>query len=290
MSKKYQGLIIVKTVNGNWNAGFDGLPKNYFNDDGEMVMFASDKALKYAIRQKLRETNPRIFYSKEMRYDESKKTLVPMTSKEKFEKVTGLVIDKKPDMVKIIPELYKFEDIKYFGALLAVKDSSIGLTGKVQISTAINVDKESVIITDDIIAPFASKSGNDQTTIGKQVFADETHHVYQFYINPELKDSCVPDELQTVLTEEDIERFLEAASTAVTDLNTCSKNGSKNELLLLIESPSGELVNLDHRMVSVIRSTEDSKTKIAIKLPKLPEGATLRIINGYDVEVDIVEE
>ena len=51
MEKSYNGLLVVKARNGNFNAGFDGNPRTL--PDG--TIFATDKALKYCIREYLAE-------------------------------------------------------------------------------------------------------------------------------------------------------------------------------------------------------------------------------------------
>ena len=47
IKESYNGLLIVKARNGNFNAGFDGNPRTL--PDG--TIFATDKALKYCIRE-----------------------------------------------------------------------------------------------------------------------------------------------------------------------------------------------------------------------------------------------
>lgn len=49
IDKSYNGLLIIKAKNGNFNAGFDGNPRNL--PDG--TIFATDKALKYCLREYL---------------------------------------------------------------------------------------------------------------------------------------------------------------------------------------------------------------------------------------------
>ena len=56
------GCVVVKAINSNYNADFSGQPRTLPNG----VVYATDKALKYTIRNYVRTINPtlNIFYFK----------------------------------------------------------------------------------------------------------------------------------------------------------------------------------------------------------------------------------
>ena len=53
------GAVLVKAITANYNADFTGSPRTLPNG----VVYATDKALKYCIRNYLKQNNETIFYT-----------------------------------------------------------------------------------------------------------------------------------------------------------------------------------------------------------------------------------
>ena len=187
--KRVFGCAIVKANNSNYNADFSGQPRTLPNG----VVYATDKALKYSIKNFLKEfysDNEFVFYFK--RINEAKKEdAVPFSLMEAFcsrnptlaeivipkskkkekkenaeegdddtnseSKITVRLKASKPEVAKA---LLGCIDIRLFGATFAMKGTekkdnvSVSIHGPVQITHGVNIWHENNFYSEQIMSPF----------------------------------------------------------------------------------------------------------------------------------------
>ena len=145
------GCVVVKAINSNYNADFSGQPRTLPNG----VVYATDKALKYTIRNYVRTINPtlNIFYFKTLN-----ENLNPLSLDDKYIKLFG-DYPKKNTKETVARNLLSCIDIRLFGATFAGK-TNISLHGPVQVDHGVNKWKENNIFTEQILSPFSNKSDN----------------------------------------------------------------------------------------------------------------------------------
>lgn len=114
------GCVVVKAINSNYNADFSGQPRTLPNG----VVYATDKALKYTIRNYVRTINPtlNIFYFKTLN-----ENLNPLSLDDKYIKLFG-DYPKKNTKEIVARNLLSCIDIRLFGATFAGK-TNISLSG-----------------------------------------------------------------------------------------------------------------------------------------------------------------
>lgn len=231
------GAVIIKSVNSNWNADFTHSPRTL--PDG--TVYATDKALKYAIRNYIKKnyTDEKVFFFKKMKED-----IKPVTLDENYVEMFGEL--KKPDKKsliedrkKVISNLLNCIDIRLFGATFASKGYNFSLHGPLQINHAIDKFGEFEIYSEQIMSPFrnSGKDDSDQSTLGNQTNLKEGHYVYHFSINPSnLYDFyALLDESSAQLSDEDIDKLIEAMNSGVTILDSSRKIGSENEATIFVK-------------------------------------------------------
>ena len=202
------GCVVVKAINSNYNADFSGQPRTLPNGK----VYATDKALKYLIKNYLREMNEeRVFYFKTLNDN-----LNPISLDETYQKYFGdypKAKGKDKGQVKkaIAQNLLSCLDIRLFGATFA-GETNISLHGPLQINHGMNVWHEDNIYTEQITSPFSNKANDPDaekgmTTIGRQSRLEEGHYMHHFSINPQnLKDvASLVGESAQMLSVEDIE-------------------------------------------------------------------------------------
>jgi len=278
-NKRVFGCVIIKSINSNYNADFTHQPRTL--PDG--VVYATDKALKYTIRNYLNKvyTQEKIFYFKRLNEELNPLDLIGMY-KEIFK--SDIEKDTKD---KILSNLLGCLDVKCFGATFAPKGDkqkgkNISIHGPVQINHGVNRFPENNIYSEQIMSPFSnpkekkgkelnSESENTEpgmTTLGSQSKLQEGHYVHHFSINPlNLKDhfellNKSPDQKVGLLTE-DIEKLKEAMRRGATYYDSASKAGTENELLLWVELKENSKAVLPNftELVKVIRN-ENNKVNI----------------------------
>jgi len=243
--KRCYGIVIVKSENSNFNADFTGNPRRL--PDSKSTIYATDKALKYAIRKYWVDAGKPVFVWKTFRGE--KDAYLPLTLEERYMAMKELL--KKESPLDIFAECI---DTKLFGITFAMKskkaeeNKNISLTGPVQITYGVNRFEENIIFSNDILSPYASESGDKSSTIGNENKAKEIYYVYDFVINPQnllnhYENNPEVREKMTV-TVEDIAALKEAFKYAVTNLNSASKVGSENVLSLFITLPENSLAQL----------------------------------------------
>lgn len=221
-----------------------------------------------------------------MKLSESKGTvsLVPRSLKERYEHLFN-VEDLKDckDSKEVLINLFNALDVKNFGATFAESKNNISITGAVQIGQGFNKYDGTNPEEQQILSPFrdGSKESADSeeaknSTLGTKIVSNEAHYFYPFTINPmaynEYKELGVTDGY----TQEDYERFKQAALVSATSFATNSKVGCENEFALFVETEKDlYLPNLSE----FIRFTKDEKNVIEINCDKLINSLKDRIKN-----------
>ena len=253
MDKRVYGVIGISSKMANWNADFTGYPKTTSNGE----VFGSDKALKYPMKKMWDENGEKVLYIKSMtlisKNDKKTKStevsLVPRTLKERYEllfNVTDLKMVK--DQTEVYKNLFNAIDVKNFGATFAEEGNNISITGAVQIGQGLNKYEETQADEQQILSPFRDskdlekkqKNKKDDedveeaknSTLGTKIVSTEAHYFYPFSINPLAYKDYVALGFTNGYTEEDYNKFKEAALVSATSYATNAKLGCENEFAL----------------------------------------------------------
>ena len=200
---------------------------------------------------------------------------MPRTLKERYEYIFGVEDMKKDKDIKVIlKNLFSAIDVKNFGSTFAEADANISITGAVQIGQGFNLYNGSETQEQNILSPFKdpkaaekNKEGKDakNSTLGTKIVSDEAHYFYPFVINPRVYDSFEQLGVTEGYTEEDYQKFKEAALKGTTSFATNSKVGCENEFGLFIETePTLYLPNLD-KYVTFIKGEEKNTIQVNVK-------------------------
>lgn len=281
------GCVVVKAINSNYNADFSGQPRTL--PSGKV--YATDKALKYLIKNYLREMNEeKVFYFKTLNDN-----LNPISLDETYLKYFGdypkAKGKDKAQVKKVIAQnLLSCLDIRLFGATFA-GETNISLHGPLQINHGMNIWHEDNIYTEQITSPFSNKANDPDaekgmTTIGRQSRLEEGHYMHHFSINPQnLRDiaSLVGESVQ-VLSMEDIKKLKEAMRRGVTYYDSSSKAGCENEMLVWIQLKEGSKAVLPNLMELVLLELEKKEGKCVYDFTNLKNK-----IEGLKNEIDCME-
>lgn len=243
------GCVIIKSINSNFNADFTHHPRTL--PDG--VVYSTDKALKYAVKDYFRKHNTggdNIFYIK--RLNES---LNPFTLDETYIDLFGEYPKKKTkkkdketeeiNRLEILKNLLSCLDIRLFGATFA-GETNLSIHGPVQINHGVNRFPENEIYTEDILSPFRNpgEEGSVEkgmSTIGNQTNLKEGHYVFHFSVNPKNTEELYKkvNDKTLFLSNEDIENLKEAFNNSVTALDSSRKIGTENETTIFVQLNEG---------------------------------------------------
>lgn len=261
------GLVIIKSENSKFNADFTGNPRRLPDDKG--TIYATDKALKYAIRQYLQDCKgKRVFVWKTYKKDTAG-NYIPKTLEERFQDFN----------VKTPEEAFKeCIDVKLFGITFAMKGKQKGesknfsLTGPLQFSYGINrYDKGNIIYTNEILSPYRSDKKEEEaksSTLGSESKSLSVYYVYDFTLNPKNIITHYEDNEELkgnfILNKDDISLLKDALKYGVTGLDTASKIGSENALLLFITLNENSKICLPamKNFVEIRDDTSDPSKKI----------------------------
>lgn len=269
-SKRIYGAAIIKAVNANYNADFSGQPRTLPNG----VVYATDKALKYTIKNFIKEFFPSeyVFYFKRINQKKKEDTIpfslieafcsknpslaeVVMLKKKTKNKDENKVDDKEEDKISVRLKANKAEiakalldciDIRLFGATFAMKGTekednvAISIHGPVQITHGINIWHENNFFSEQIMSPFRNPNekneDNTATTLGRQSRLHEGHYLHHFSVNPKNLEEIA--ELAGVntkqLSDDDIAKLKEGLQKGVTYYDSAAKAGCENELLVWV--------------------------------------------------------
>lgn len=221
MKNNIYGVIGVEAINSNWNADFDGMPK----EDGLGRIKGSPYALQYCIKRLWESKGEKILGLKGV----DDKTGKILTLEGKFNSISNADIKKEQS---ILQGLLECRDVKNFGVVYAVSKVNLGIQGVIQIQDGMNKFDGTIVNTETILSPFvnSNKDTNGMTTNGVRVTVNEAHYLYPLTIMPSLLDDY---------TEEDYEDFKNTSLKAVTLYNSKAKSGCKNDFGLFVKVKEG---------------------------------------------------
>jgi len=243
-SNRIYGAALVKAINSNYNADFSGQPRTLPNG----VVYATDKALKYAIKNFIKENYPseKVFYFK--RFNEE---FIPYSLDDAF---AAAFPEHKDEIDKkiIAKDLLSCIDIRLFGATFAKKakkNVAISIHGPVQITHGVNVWHENNFYSEQIMSPFRNPNEDNEdnmaTTLGRQSRLHEGHYLHHFSVNPKNLEEILElagNDANT-LKDDDISKLKEALQKGVTYYDSAAKVGCENELLVWVTlKPESKLV------------------------------------------------
>ncbi len=299
IDKSYNGLLVVKARNGNFNAGFDGNPRVL--PDG--TIFATDKALKYCVREYLSTFKDEPIFVRRNRYmkkfkegNKGEKILYSYDTLEenyehKFEKWKDKLFDnlnkeKIWEDENIMNILKKFLDIRLFGVVFSPKGKkkNISLTGPVQISYGVNKFEDSNIYPVQILSPYRNekdKVKNEKdveevvnTTIGNEARSDEVYYVYNISVNKGNSEN-------TEMTKEDLTKLKEALLNSVDPITSCTKYGCESIALVWLNNKENLILNnLDEFM----KISKDNDGNIILNLEELKNNLEQYGFEGVEKE------
>lgn len=233
MKNRVYGVIGIQTKNNNFNADFQGMPRQ--NPMGDY--FASDKALKYACRRHWVDNNEKVLVFKSFKEIEGKKdsglVVVPKNLKERYESFFG-ELTKKSDHNEVLKNLFSCVDVSNFGLAFPVEGCNFSITGVAQLDNGINKMEETSTYSIEQLSPFQDSTKEDakNSTLGNKSVVDEAHYFYNLIVNPcnfnNYKD-------YTSYKEEYYLKLKEGLMKGVTSLNTQTKVGSVNEFGLFVK-------------------------------------------------------
>lgn len=282
MNNRVFGLLGVYAENSKFNADFSGKPRSLPNGD----YYATDKVLKYAIRNYFKLRGDLVFNFRSDYFKEDSKTglfeLVPRTLKENYDNLFGVgkevevnskakkaKKESKRDVKEIVTNLFSCIDIKQFGATYAEGDNAVSIKGAVQIYQGVNIYEEAMEEFQTILSPYKNSNedsdNNTATTIGNQVILDEAHYIYPFSINP--MEYAKWSNLGVIdgYMEEDYAKLKEAMNKGVTALSSCTKVGCENEYSIYVKIKENEVVYLPN-LARYVQYTKTDKVRGTLTL------------------------
>lgn len=241
MKKRVYGTAGIGCYMANLNADFTGYPKT--NADGDI--FGSDKALKYSIKHYWRSLSESVLFMKKLDIidilnKEKKKTGEKMKAQDlakRFQEEYGIKLDAKNITIsEVLEKVLSSVDVMNFGCTFAFTGFNFGITGVVQVAQGMNIYDDTEIEVQDINSPFPSDDEKGQTAVGKKIAVNEAHYLYPFTVNPANYNNLVGKVKNfDGYTEEAYLKFKKAALHSVTNLDTSSKIGCRNEFAIFIE-------------------------------------------------------
>lgn len=285
------GCAIIKALNANYNADFTHQPRTL--PDG--TVYATDKALKYTVRNYLLKGGERVFFFKRFNenlnpydLDGSYNMLFPDDKEGKDKKTT-------------IANLLSCLDIRFFGATYAnkKKNMSLSLHGPVQFTHGVNKFVEGIIYSEQIMSPFADQKEDKEknkekksetsyveaqaSTLGTQFKLKEGHYVHHLSVNPRNLEEMNKAGNSDGITTDDITKLKEALRCGATFYDSASKAGVENELLLWVQLKEGSKLVLPSfvELVTVNEKREINLAKVKAILAKEHVKAEVEKIELY---------
>lgn len=286
------GAVILKSLNSNFNADFTHHPRTL--PDG--VVYSTDKALKYAVKDYFRKflKDEKLLYIK--RYNES---LNPFALDEAYGHVFKDSSLKDESKLEILGNILKCLDVKLFGATFApkgkdIEKKNISIHGPVQINHGINRYPENDIYTEDILSPFRNPTEKDEkekgnVAIGNQTNLKEGHYIFHFSINPKNTDEFYAmintdksDNEKLFLLNNDLINLKTAFNNAVTTLDSSRKIGTENEATLWLQLNEGSTKVIPS--LTELISVQKNKQKVELDFEKVSE-----LVNQIESDIETVE-
>jgi CRISPR-associated protein Csh2 len=282
--KRIFGAALVKAINANYNADFSGQPRTLPNG----IVYATDKALKYTVKNYLKEIYPKekVFYFKRFNNE-----FVPYSLDDAF----GAMFPEHKDETdkKIVAkDLLNCIDIRLFGATFAKKartnNIAISIHGPVQITHGVNIWNENNFYSEQIMSPFRNPNENNEdnmaTTLGRQTKLHEGHYLHHFSVNPKNLEDIVglanstsekkglftansEDSTAKSISEQDIAKLKEALRKGVTYYDSAAKAGCENEVLIWVTLKENSKLVLPNfsQLIKIEKEKNAGKIKLNIK-------------------------
>jgi len=261
MNKSYilSGIEINK---GQWNADFSMMARR----DTDNKIFATDKSRKYSLRQELILNSHNVLIKRHESEEKGKyKSLTNIL------KSYGLFKNEKNQPKDLKEIFHTFIDTRLFGYILKKHNAH----GSFQIYYANDIyeDETNDMILDITSYKTSNETDESMTTVGKSVIIDKGFLNYSICIQPNiylkeakniLGDDYDEKEIKK-LFESDKSEFLEALNQDVSNLNSCSKNGTYNLYNIVVDMVD-ENKSLDLNTLQKIKvSTDDDKVNINLE-------------------------
>lgn len=231
---KVFGLVSVIAKNSSWNSDFNHSPKKY--DD---TFFASDRALKYAVRNLMEQMGKKLLIKKWVKgiKDDRKVSMIDVMTSNELKK--SIKEEYGKDFNKMF---WEFEDVRQFGMVY----DGIGIHGPVQISQGIDKYGLGVTYEDDLTGRmvFESKADSSKETRGmaSREFLTEAHYIYDFSVNP--KNVAFLKEIEGYesfgYTEDDFETLLEGLQYGPANVKSTQKLNCFTGFMMYVEMNDGE--------------------------------------------------
>ena len=274
------GCVVVKAVNANYNADFNGLPRRLKSDGS---FYATDKSFKWLVRNYIKKnySDEKVLFTKV--FDKDFKDTVDL--KEAFEIVTETNSLKDLKKKDILPKLLDCIDVRLFGAVFspenAKKDNkdenkNISIHGVVQVNHATDLYKKGKVYTDEILAPF--------TAIGSMSKVTEAHYIHNFSVNPKNLSSwkSILEDIKTI-SSNDIAILKNAFNNSATFYDSHSKAGIENELSIYVTLNENSILTLPS-FSQFIRFEKDKDENISFDITKL-----INYLSKYEYEIEKIE-
>ncbi|XOB62067.1 type I CRISPR-associated protein Cas7 [Campylobacterota bacterium DY0563] len=292
------GCVVVKAVNANYNADFNGLPRRLKSDGS---FYATDKSFKWLVRNYIKKNyeNEKVLFTKH--FHNKVETNDLKTSYENMFPDTLLKDNSKADKDstkdKIFNNLTECIDVRLFGATFTpdgTKGNNISIHGVVQVNHAIDLFGKGRVYTDEILAPF--------TAIGSMSKATEAHYIHNFSINPKnlsnwknvikkeeaKKEKTLLDnnqeDLLNLVSNNDMNILKNAFNNAATFYDSHSKSGVENELSIYVTLNENSTLTLPSFAQFIKFKKGEDGEKNSFDLSEL-----MSYLNKYNNEIESIE-
>ncbi len=283
--KRVFGAAIIKAINSNYNADFSGQPRTLPNGK----VYATDKALKYTIKNYIKDIYPneKVFYFKRLKED-----FIPFSLEEAYEAMFAEHKDTTDKKV-VATDILSCVDIRLFGATFAKKgrnNIALSIHGPVQINHGVNIWKEGNIFSEQILSPFRNPDERSEekeaTTLGRQSKLQEGHYLHHFSVNPKnLNDIVSLTESDTNnLSVEDINKLKEALRRGATYYDSAAKAGTENELLIWVELNENSKLVLPNFTQLIKMKDEKENGLVVLDLSELKN-----VLSKYNNDIEKIE-
>ncbi|WHZ60081.1 type I CRISPR-associated protein Cas7 [Metabacillus hrfriensis] len=247
MTAKTNRSYVLQTViskNGSWNNDFDGMPKQYNNQ-----FFASDRALKYAVRHLMEQMGLDVFIKDWIVANKDKGKKKESKNQTTFYTMPNTELKayiKEKTGKEFSETFWTFADIRQFGFLY----DNLSLHGVAQISQGLDLYRKGTLYEDDLTGRmvFGSKDKSDKETRGmaSRTFLSEAHYCYETSINPAnvkfLED--IEGFEHCVYTEEDFALLLECLHYGPSNIKSTQKLNCYTGFMVQIDLIDGEKTHL----------------------------------------------
>lgn len=284
MNNKVYGSIAIKVKNDNFNADFNGLPRQ--NPMGEFC--SSPNSLKYACRRYWVDKEEMVLSFKDYRLGDTTKekdVLLPMSLEQKYNSLFTPIDRKgrnKTLNTDVLKNIYKAIDVRNFGIACAIPDYNFSVQGVAQLDMGVNKKEYTTAYQLEVLSPFQSDPDGKSSTIGSRTVVDEAHYFYNLTVNPANFKRF--KEYVGEYKEEDYLKLKEGLMKGVTALDTLSKVGCYNEFGIFIKLKEGSdkaIINLS----SLIRYEYVENDLDIIDLSKLKDLLTILETEVEDIEI-----